>query len=209
MADERVDGEEMYLTKGRLEGLSDGIFAFAMTLLVVGLDLPEKSTIVQSTGYAMDLLVSLESDFLHYILAFLILGAFWLSHHAQLHSVKKIDKVYVWINLTLLLFVALLPFTTSFSGDFPKVPIGAMVFEASLFVIGIAMFCQWQYATQGHRLVEPTLERGYIRYIRISNLVVPAVSVVGILIALAGNTWSSVVYLTLPIVGYVVYRLAR
>ena len=208
MADE-IEVEGLFLTKGRLEGLSDGIFAFAMTLLVVGLDLPDKTTIVQSTGYAMGLLVSLESDFLHYILAFLILGAFWLSHHTQLHSVKRIDKVYVWINLSVLLFVALLPFTTSFSGDFPKVPVGAMVFEASLFAIGIAMFCQWQYATQGHRLVEPTLDKRYIRYIRISNLVVPLVSVVGILIALTGSTLSTVVYLTLPVVGYVVYRLAR
>jgi len=208
MSDEN-EVEGLFLTKGRLEGLSDGIFAFAMTLLVVGLDLPDKSTIVQSTGYAMDTLVSLESDFLHYILAFLILGAFWLSHHTQLHSVKRIDKMYVWLNLSVLLFVALLPFSTSFSGDFPKVPVGAMVFEASLFAIGIAMFCQWLYATQGHRLVEPTLDEGYIRYIRISNLVVPFVSVVGIIIALTGVTWSSVVYLTLPIVGYVVYRLAR
>ncbi len=208
MSDEN-EVEGLFLTKGRLEGLSDGIFAFAMTLLVVGLDLPDKTTIVQSTGFAMDTLVSLESDFLHYILAFLILGAFWLSHHTQLHSVKRIDKMYVWLNLSVLLFVALLPFSTSFSGDFPKVPVGAMVFEASLFAIGIAMFCQWLYATQGHRLVEPTLDEGYIRYIRISNLVVPFVSVVGIIIALTGVTWSSVVYLTLPIVGYVVYRLAR
>ena len=208
MSDE-IGGGEVFLTKGRLEGLSDGIFAFAMTLLVVGLDLPDKSTIVQSPGYAIDLLTSLQSDFLHYILAFLILGAFWLSHHIQLNSVKRIDKVYVWINLSLLLFVALLPFTTSFSGDFPKVPIGAIVFEASLFAIGIGMFCHWMYATQGHRLVDPALDAGYIRYVRISNLVVPFVSVVGILIALSGSTWSSVVYLALPVVGYVVYRLAR
>ena len=208
MSDEN-EVEGLFLTKGRLEGLSDGIFAFAMTLLVVGLDLPDKTTIVQSTGFAMDTLVSLESDFLHYILAFLILGAFWLSHHTQLHSVKRIDKMYVWLNLSVLLFVALLPFSTSFSGDFPKVPVGAMVFEASLFAIGIAMFCQWLYATQDHRLVEPTLDKRYIHYIRISNLVVPFVSVVGILIALSGVTWSSAVYLTLPIVGYVVYRLTR
>jgi uncharacterized membrane protein len=95
MSDE-IEDEGLFLTKGRLEGLSDGIFAFAMTLLVVGLDLPDKATIVQSTGYAMNLLASLESDFLHYILAFLILGAFWLSHHTQLHSVKRIDKEWSW-----------------------------------------------------------------------------------------------------------------
>lgn len=209
MAGELVEQEGMYLTKGRLEGLSDGIFAFAMTLLVVGLSLPDKSAIVQSTGYATALLVSLESDFLHYVLAFLILGAFWLSHHSQLHLVKSVDRVYIWINLSMLLCVALLPFTTSFSGDFPKVPVGAIVFELNLFCIGMAMFFQWLYATRGNRLVGQAADQRYIRYVLISNLAVPAVSVAGIMIALTGSTWSTIIYLALPFIGYAVYRLAR
>ncbi len=209
MADEIEESPGNFLSKGRLEGLSDGIFAFAMTLLVVGLNLPDKSSVVLSPGFATQVLVSLESDFLHYILAFLILGAFWLSHHTQLNSVRKIDKPYIWINLSMLLFVALLPFSTSFSGDFPGVTVGAIVFEANLFLIGMGMFCHWLYATRGHRLVESTLSNSYIRYVLASNLVVPFVSVVGIIIALAGIGWSNAVYLTLPIVGYIVYRLTR
>lgn len=109
----------------------------------------------------------------------------------------------------MLLFVALLPFSTSFSGDFPGVMVEAIVFEANLFLIGMGMFCHWLYATHGHRLVESTLANSYIRYVLASNLVVPFVSVVGIIISLAGIGWSNAVYLTLPIVGYIVYRLTR
>ena len=207
MAQEYSGSGAVNLTKGRLEGLSDGIFAFAMTLLVIGLSIPDKTTLVQSNDYAIQLLLSFHSDFLHYILAFLILGAFWLAHHIQFHAVRSIDRTFVWINLITLMFVALLPFSTSFSGDFSNVPVAAMVFEANLFAIGICMFCQWNYITNGHRLAEPSLEPAYIRRVSIRNLVVPGVSIICILVALGGSTWSSALYIMLPVVGYVVERI--
>ena len=100
------------------------------------------------------------------------------------------------------MFVALLPFSASFSGAFSGVPVGAMVFESNLLLIGIGLSIQWWYATNDHRLTESTLKPEYIRKIRFRNLVVPAVSIVGILFALAGNTWSTAIYMTLPIVFY-------
>ena len=209
MTEKYSEGEEMFLTKSRLEGLTDGIFAFAMTLLVIGLNIPDKATLVQSTPYVSNLLFSLYSDFFHYVLAFLILGAFWLSHHVQLHPIRALDRMFVWLNLGTLLFVAMLPFSTSFSGDFPGVPLGAIVFELNLFAIGIGMFLQWKYATIKDRLVEPGMNKGFIRKISYRTLVVPFVSVIGILIALMGFTWSTVVYLLLPPLHYVVVRFVR
>ena len=102
------------------------------------------------------------------------------------------------------MFVALLPFSSSFSGAFSGIPVGAMVFESNLLVIGTGLSLQWWYATSGNRLTESTLKPAYIRKIRFRNLVVPAVSIVGIMFALAGNTWSTAIYMTLPIVFYFV-----
>ena len=195
-----IDGP--HLTKSRLEALTDGIFAFAMTLLVISLSVPDKTTLVLSNAYALQVLINLYFGFVHYALAFLILGAFWLSQHMQFHSVRTPDKIFTWINLLTLMFVALLPFSSSFSGAFSGVPVGAMVFELNLLFIGMGMSLQWWYATDGNRLTESTLTPAYIRKIRFRNLVVPAVSLIGILFALAGNTWSSAIYMTLPIVFY-------
>lgn len=206
MADKKDAAEEPHLTKSRLEALSDGIFAFAMTLLVIGLNLPDKATIVQSNQFAQQTLFSLYSDFFHYVLAFLILGAFWLSQHQQFHSVKVPDKVFIWINLVTLMFVALLPFSTSFSGDFPGASMGAIVFEANLFAIGMGMTCQWWYATKESRLTESALKPPYVKAVLMGNLVVPAVSVICILVALTGSLWSTALYMTLPIVDYIVDR---
>jgi uncharacterized membrane protein len=204
MTGESEGNNESHLTKGRLEALSDGIFAFAMTLLVIGLSVPDKATLVPSNAYALQVLLGLYSGFMHYALAFLILGAFWLSQHVQFHSVRTPDKIFTWINLVTLMFVALLPFSASFSGAFSGVPVGAMVFESNLLLIGIGLSVQWWYATNDHWLTEATLKPAYIRKIRFRNLVVPAVSIVGILFALAGNTWSTAIYMTLPVVFYCV-----
>jgi uncharacterized membrane protein len=197
---------ETHLTKGRLEALSDGIFAFAMTLLVIGLDLPDKATIVQSNTFAFNYLLSIYSSFFHYILAFLILGAFWISQHQQFHSVRVPDKIFTWINLVTLMFVALLPFSTSFSGDFTRASMGAMVFEANLFAIGMGMSVLWWYATRNFHLTESSLTPAYVKGVLMGNLVVPSVSVVCILVALTGSLWSSALYMTLPLVDYVVDR---
>jgi uncharacterized membrane protein len=202
MTKQYKEAEAMYLTKSRLESLTDGIFAFSMTLLVIGLNLPDKATIVQSTPFVTNLLFSLYSDFFHYVLAFLILGAFWLSHHVELHPLRALDRTYVWLNLGTLLFVAMLPFSTSFSGDFPGVPLGAMVFELNLFAIGMGMFFQWKYATRNDRLVEPGMTQGFIRKMSNRTLVVPFVSLAGVCIAISGSTWSTVIYLFVPVIKY-------
>ena len=208
MTEENAGSESMLLTKSRLESLSDGIFAFAMTLLVIGLNLPDKSAIVPTQAYALQYLLSLYSDFFHYVLAFLILGAFWLSHHIEVHPLRSLDRIYIWLNLGTLLFVALLPFSTSFSGDFHLVSLGAIVFELNLFAIGMGMYFQWIYATGHDRLVEPKeLDSNFIRHVALHSLVVPFLSCIGILIALTGNQYSTAVYLFIPVVAYLITRV--
>jgi uncharacterized membrane protein len=203
MTDESSAFEAMHLTKSRLESLSDAIFAFSMTLLVISINLPDKSQIVQSQEYATHLLLSLYSDFFHYFLAFVILGAFWLTHHIIFHPVKALDRVLVWLNLGTLLFVALLPFSTSFSGDLPETPIGAIVFEANLLAIGMGMFFQWKYATGNHRLVEPDIPARFIRHVTAGTLFVPVLSFLGILIAMTGSLYSQTVYLLVPVMSFI------
>ena len=160
MTEDNEGSNESHLTKGRLEALSDGIFAFAMTLLVIGLSAPDKATLVPTNAYALQVLLALYSSFMHYVLAFLILGAFWLTQHMQFHSVRTPDKLFTWINLVTLMFVALLPFSASFSGAFSNVPVGAMVFESNLLLIGLGISLQWWYATNDHRSDRVNAETG-------------------------------------------------
>jgi len=91
------------LAKQRLEALVDGIFAVAMTLLVLDIKLPEN--VVYASDQALwARLVTLERHFLIYVISFLVIGMYWIGHHMQFHFVRLVDRRMIWINLIFLLF---------------------------------------------------------------------------------------------------------
>ena len=185
------------LTKARIEALTDGIFAFAMTLLVTTLEIPEPQAILDPAGVARIIMVNFP-DFLHYVLAFAVLAAFWVSHHMQFHALRVVDRRMIWMNIALLLFVALVPFSTDLAGDYPDIPLSSMVFELNIFLIGGMMFLQWLYATDGRRLISPEVTDARIAIARRRGLVIPGVSLAGILLASLGVGASTLVYLLVP-----------
>jgi hypothetical protein len=80
-----------------------------------------------------------------------------------------------------------------------------MVFEVNLLAIGMGMSCQWWYATKNYRLTE-SLKPAYVQRVMRGNLIVPAVSAICILVALAGVLWSTALYMALPVVHYLADR---
>lgn len=206
MGDEDWTEDKMHLTKGRLEGLSDGIFAFAMTLLVLGLNPVETSSILP---FGPEVIQTLLSAFVKWILGFLILGAFWLDHHIQYQPIQKIDGLFVWLNLIMLMFVTLLPFSVSFAERFGQPMLGRQIFYANILAIGLLMTLQWIYATVGRRLVSPSLKITYIKKISYSISTIPVVSLIALIFALAGFWWGGVFFLTLPFLRWGVGRMSK
>jgi len=187
------------LTKGRIEALTDGIFAFSMTLLVTGMDI----SAVGRSGISLNvrgILAGLYPDFIHYAIAFVTLAGFWVGHHAQYHHIRFIDTKLLWTNIFSLMFVALVPFSTSLAGDFPDDTLSALVLEVNLLIIGLLFFWQWSYACKEHRLVDQNLRPAEIDAGTNRNLVVPAISVLAIALALLNIQWSIAVYLLVPII---------
>lgn len=197
------------LSKDRMEALVDGIFAFAMTLLVIGLDLPDKATLVQSSEFVSAYLWEILPDFERYVIAFFILGAFWVAHHTMHHRVEIVDRAYIWLNLGTLFFITLLPFTTSFSGDFSRVALASVVFNLNLFAIGIGFLLQWEYGIASGRFNREKAGPLFVREGRLRNLIIPGLSLVATAFALAGSTWSSTVYLLIPVLFALIRVHAR
>ncbi|MDD3071229.1 MAG: TMEM175 family protein [Methanoculleus horonobensis] len=182
--------------KNRAEALTDGIFAFAMTLLVISLDIPEGLRDPSDAAVAAMLAGQVPALF-HYFLAFFILASFWIAHHAQVDRLRHIDRTFLWINIGALMFVVLVPFSVSLISDYPGETFAAVIFEANLLFIGLLFAAQWWYAAHDRRLVRPGTEirRGNQRV-----MVVPAISVIAILLALAGWDWSTATYAIIPLV---------
>lgn len=206
MADEEGTDNKITLTKRRLEGLSDRIFGFAMTFLVITL-IPGgwNSTMV----FGPEVIQTLWISFIGWILGFVIMGAFWLDHHIQYQPIEKIDGIFVWLNLIMLMFVTLLPVSISFARHYDQPILGRQIFYANILAIGLFMLLQWIYATTGHRLVKPTLKKIEIKKISYSISTIPVVSAIALFFALAGYWWGGIFFLTLPFLRLGVTRMSR
>jgi uncharacterized membrane protein len=121
------------LSKSRFESFSDGVFAFAVTLLVLGVVLPV-------SRYASDhaltaALLRLWPNLIAYCLSFAVIGIMWQNHHALFRLVERIDRKTVLLNLALLAGTAFIPFATSTLGSYPTM-------RASTFLYGgVLLFC--------------------------------------------------------------------
>lgn len=105
------------MNKTRFEAASDGVFAIAITLLVLGLTVPVIHPAFDSTLSAA--LVRLWPNFLAYILSFAVIGIMWNNHHMLFRSVQFVDRTTFFLNLLLLGVTAFIPFATAVMGTYP------------------------------------------------------------------------------------------
>lgn len=146
------------LAKGRVEAFSDGIFAIAITLLVLDLVIPASRPTVDH------LLAELAGEwpaYLGYFVSFSTIGALWLGHNAITDYLEHADATFLRLNLVLLLFVAFLPFPTRLLSDFtgtPAEPVAATVYGVSLLVCTGLLSALWRYALHAE-LISPEAEQ--------------------------------------------------
>lgn len=203
---ESAESRNVLMEKNRMESLTDGIFAFAMTLLVTSMILPGDAIASQSSGSA---LVSLLPNFYHYIIAFFVLAAFWMAHHGQFSRIHHIDNNFLYINIIGLFFVTLVPFSTSFIGDYDSDVIATCLFEFNLMILGLIFSLQWLYAARKHRLISPDYPASAIRRRLNHGLIIPLISLVGIVITVMGFDSSTMIYMTSPLVSHLVDRYTQ
>ncbi|HNE50283.1 MAG: TMEM175 family protein [Chitinophagales bacterium] len=130
---------------GRIIAISDGVFAVALTLLVLEIRVPVLETIKSDTELIAAFIL-LKSKFLVYFLAFMTTGIFWMGHSAQYKHIEKSDRNLSWINLIFLLTVTLLPFTTSFLGDYTDFRFPIFIYWVNILSMGVLLYIHWKYA---------------------------------------------------------------
>jgi len=192
---------------GRLEAFVDAVFAIAMTLLALGIEVPGIPGGTSSSKLA-GLLAGMWPQFFHYILAFIILALFLMAHHRQFQHIVRSDTGLIWINILVLLFVCLVPFSTDLSSSYYQTPVALWFFDANLFCIGALFTLMWIHATKKSRLVRTDLPRGVYRRSLYRGMVTPVVAVCAALGALVSPTGSRYIYLLIPVITALVSRLA-
>jgi uncharacterized membrane protein len=142
---------------GRLAALSDGIFAVAMTLLILNVHIPTAAlSLVEQplwAGGAVRLeaafwsaLVPLAPQVLTYLMSFLTLGIFWAGQQTQLNHFVRSDHRLTWIHLIFLLVVVLMPFSTALLTVFITFRLAMLVYWLNIFLLGLLLFVSIRYA---------------------------------------------------------------
>jgi len=138
----------------RIGALSDGLFAIAMTIIVLEIRVPELEH--PTNAQLADALVSLGPRFLTYLLSFLTLGIFWNAQHSQLNYVARADRHFAWLQLGYLAVVALMPFSTSLLAEYIDSVLAFGVYWLNILALGLMLYVIWFYASRSNLLREGT-----------------------------------------------------
>lgn len=187
----------------RIEAITDGIFAIAMTLLAVDLGVP-----AQTPPTSAEALSHEAGPLAAFAISFVVLAVFWFGHRQQFERLALADHPLTWMNLAELGFVCLTPFTTTLLGHYPSQPPAELAYGANLTAIGVMHWLIWIYGTRPHLLLEPDTDRRVIRHSRIMSAI-PAVGYGLATAAATVSTWLALVLFAivpLPFVTGTYYR---
>jgi uncharacterized membrane protein len=137
----------------RLAALSDGIFAVAMTLLVLDLHVPA-SELIHSQGELWHTLAEAAPQLISYIMSFLTLGIFWNGQQAQLNAFSRSDRHLSWIHIAFLFGVSIMPFSTRLLAGFISYRSVLFAYWGNILLLGLVLFGSWRYARRAGLLRE-------------------------------------------------------
>jgi len=197
------------LSKQRIEALSDAIFAFAMTLLVLDIKIPRMAEALITQDALARTLLELWPKLISFVMSFVILSLFWIAHHSYSHFLKRVDRWFLWINLLFLMVVVFVPFSTDLLGDYPGQRIAAMIYGGNIIALGLTLYWQWQYATDGHRLVGSHIEPELVRRGKKRILMGIVTIACAMLLELVNPALGLMVYILFPIAYLLPSQLDR
>jgi uncharacterized membrane protein len=188
------EGAETARDLDRVVFFSDAVFAIAMTVLVLTLQLPARTT---DAEVAHALRAALPSVYT-YALSFAVISLYWLAHHRMFRYVRELDPILLILNLAMLGFVAFVPFPTSVMGDHGGTTAAVVFYASTMAVLGSLISGLWLYASRQH-LIAPDTPRAFIRHSLWRGLTLPIVFAASIPIAFANPHAAEYFWLTIVI----------
>ena len=150
------------ISKSRLEFLFDGVFAIAMTILVLELKVPELAD-QRSIGELARALVHEASTFVSYLISLVVLGVFWYRHNQQYHNYHVISRGMLVLHFVQLAAAAFFPFCAAIFGRYPTNALSQVVYLGCILVYAWASFANWVVAKRSGSIAAELTEAAYRR----------------------------------------------
>jgi uncharacterized membrane protein len=167
---------------GRIEALSDSIFAFAATVLVLDVHTPDAADI-HSEAELLQALVASAHRLMPWLLSLLTLGIFWVAQQTQLSHLARSNRDLTWLHLVFLAIIAILPFTTRLLADFFTYRAAFLIYWANIFLLGVAVYVTWAYSERA-KLIRDDAPRELLGAFRRRVIIAQSLYGVGVVVGL-------------------------
>jgi uncharacterized membrane protein len=191
----------------RLAALSDGIFAVAMTLLVLDIHVPASAG-VRGDAELWAALVGMGPQFLMFALSFMTLGIFWIGQQTQLNHLVRAHRSLVWTHILFLFAVSLTPFSTRLLAEYPTYRVALVAYWANIFLLGAALYVSWLCALS-LGLVRDDLPVATSRAIQRRIIIAQSLYACGALLCIVSTTWSIAAIVIVQLYYAIAPRLNR
>ena len=156
------------LSTVRLEAFSDGVFAIAITLLILEIKVPHLDLASRETLAAA--LAGQWASYLAYVVSFLMIGIYWVNHHYIFRFYRATDHFFNLLNLLFLMMISFLPFPTAILSEYIEVAgaqrIAVMFYAFGLLLPTIGFALMWFYASHNYRLIDGRLKPEFVSGLR-------------------------------------------
>jgi len=182
------------MTKSRLEAFADGVFAIAATLLILNVT-------VSGAPLAQEL-VQIWPSYAAYAVSFLTIGIIWVNHNTVMGQIGRVDRMFLFLNVLFLMFVAFIPFPTRLLAQYINSSGGsaaAVAFGVTLTVTAIWFNLLWRYAATGRRLLRHDADEALVEGIGRSYLPGPFIYFAATLVGFVSPLASAGLYAAIAI----------
>ena len=186
MTSDRANRAPEIISRGRVEALSDGVFAIVVTLLVLEITVPHVAE-HDSMAELARALWTLAPKFVSWVISFVTVCVIWLNHHRLLAMVSRIDNGLFWLNANLLLWTSFIPFPTALMGDYPTNRLAVSFYGGVMFLMALGfVLARWHLHRHPDLLQENVDRTAFRTGTRYSIVMGPVAYAVG-----AGLAWVS------------------
>jgi uncharacterized membrane protein len=162
----KSSGQDIELTTQRVEAFSDGVFAIAITLLILEIRVPHVEGASESKSLA-HALFDLWTSYFAYILSFVMIGIYWANHHYLFKFFKKTDHLFNLLNVFFLMCISFLPFPTAVLAEYMNNPherhTAVSLYAFGLLLPAFSFLCIWFYGSYKRRLLDHKLAPSFVQ----------------------------------------------
>jgi uncharacterized membrane protein len=194
---DRTEDQPFSKDPSRVVAISDGVFAVALTLLILDVKPPTVSPMLLASA-----IFATAPRLGIFALSFAIVAYYWVSHHFSFGYVRLIDRSLLWLNMLFLFTIVVLPFSAAVLGDYPLAAPALTLYGANVAACSTTLAIAWWYAVSQRLSID--VRRDERRRVAVRAMISPTLAVVGIAVATVAPVVSLVLFIAIPVASYAI-----